>query len=410
MLNLEHTQSDLESYLSNLSSEMAFDKGKYNQDFNEFYYKSLKTKRNVDTKNLTNLVFSLLPRIEHYIADNVMIIESLQDSFHDLIANAFIIADRAAFEFVQSHYRLDTNSLNINYIDNIISGKDLDALINTLNRTESSYIAAIGGGRTIDYAKFLSFKTPFKLLAIPSSLSTHVYASTKIHALQPINDLGFAKTIDGEAAHLTLIDFKLLNDLYAKNKRLIFSGFGDILAFVNAQNDWKDGAKNGSEIYSEIVDQSIKYIINQLQKIKINLPMKYWVKDYVFIQCLLCNITDWVGSAPASGAEHLFAKCIEDEIGEAPLHGELVALGVLIFCFVRGKDVDLAKKLLKKFNIPTKFQDLDINKDIVVNALCKSHIEGERKNRFTILNKIDNSKTYFTTVINSMIASSLMTE
>ena len=36
-----------------------------------------------------------------------------------------------------------------------------------------------------------------------------------------------------------------------------------------------------------------------------------WIKEYIFAQVLLCNITDWSGSAPASGAEHFFANLYE---------------------------------------------------------------------------------------------------
>jgi glycerol dehydrogenase-like iron-containing ADH family enzyme len=201
----------------------------------------------------------------------------------------------------------------------------------------------------MDYAKYISFKTDAKLLAIPSSLATHVYASPKIHALEPIKELGYKMTIDGNPAHLTFIDINLLSYLFPNKQRLVFSGFGDIMAFINARNDWKDSAKKGNERYSIFVDESIDLVIKTLENINIAEPLDNWISEYIFIQCLLCHITDWVGSAPASGAEHLFAKCIEDEVSEEPLHGEVVALGVLIFCYIRKKDVNLVRHLLDKF-------------------------------------------------------------
>ena len=106
----------------------------------------------------------------------------------------------------------------------------------------------------------------------------------------------------------------LLDNLYQKNNRLILSGFGDLMAFINARYDWIQSSKNGNERFSSIVDKSIDFIISKLESIDLKKPLKFWIEEYVFIQCLLCNITHWVGSAPASGAEHLFAKCIEEEV------------------------------------------------------------------------------------------------
>ena len=144
---------------------------------------------------------------------------------------------------------------------------------------------ALGGGKTLDFAKFISLKSDEILISIPSSLATHVYASPKIHALPPIKELGFENTIDGESSHLTLLDIKLLNKLYQINPRLILSGFGDLMAFINARYDWEISSKIGKERYSKIVDESVGYIISTLMNLDIKKPFKMWIEEYAFIQC-----------------------------------------------------------------------------------------------------------------------------
>ena len=182
------------------------------------------------------------------------------------------------------------------------------------------------------------------------------------------------------------------------------------MAFINAREDWNLSIERNKGRFNYVADYFITFIVNTLKNIDIKIDFEQWIEEYVLIQVLLCNVTHWVGSAPASGAEHLFAKCIEDELSELPLHGEVVALGVLIFCYIRQQSVDEIVSLLKKFNISTKFNELNINKEATINALVNSHKEGIRKSRYTILDEIENSKKYYTDVIDSMISDKLIKE
>ena len=378
------------------------------KDWREFYDMSFCTRRNRDTHDLiAHLSPHLKGRLES-ISDNVMIFPSLKDSVENLVAQGFVVADRIAFDFLEYTYGVSLEPSEINYIDDICDGKDLENIISAYETSSNHIIIAVGGGRTMDYAKYISWVTGAKLLAIPSSLATHVYASPKIHALDPIKDLGFSKTIDGNPAHLTLIDVNLLSSLFANKKRLVFSGFGDIMAFINSQNDWKDSAKDGKERYSLFADKSIDLVIKTLVEIDVSAPLATWISDYIFIQCLLCHITDWVGSAPASGAEHLFAKTIEDEISEQPLHGEVVALGVLIFAYIRGQDVGLTVSLMRKFQISNELKQLGLTKNALVKALTRCGNEGLKKKRYTILQDLDDSPDFFRGVIAGMINENLL--
>ena len=378
-------------------------------DFKRFYDTSFNTIRNKKTDEIIKSSPSFFTE-NRFISDNIIIINSSNDGFYNYLKNSIVIADRNAIAFTNQLYNLQLNNEKIFYIDEIKTGFDLQNLINHVNETNFQYLFAIGGGRTMDFAKFISFKSNLSLISLPSSLATHVYASPKIHALPPIKELGFVNTIDAESSHLSILDLKLLNNLYEKDNRLILSGFGDLMAFINARYDWIKSSKDGNERFSGLVDKCIDYIISKLINIDITKSFSEWIEDYIFIQCLLCNITHWVGSAPASGAEHLFAKCIEDEVFNSPLHGEVVALGVLIFCYIRNKDIDLVLYLKKKFNISNSFKDLNVNKNAIINALNKSLYEGNRKKRYTILNDLNITNGFFQETIDSMILNKLLRE
>ncbi len=393
-------ESKLEFYFKNFQS---------NLDFKEFYKTSFNTQRNKKTKYILEN-YSFLLSENNFISDNILVVDSIKGYLRELTENALIIADKIALEFLNNLYQLPIIMKNVYFIDEINSGDDLQKIINIARKGNQLHLLALGGGKTLDFAKFISLKSDEILISIPSSLATHVYASPKIHALPPIKELGFENTIDGESSHLTLLDIKLLNKLYQINPRLILSGFGDLMAFINARYDWEISSKIGKERYSKIVDESVGYIISTLMNLDIKKPFKMWIEEYAFIQCLLCNITHWVGSAPASGAEHLFAKCIDEELAFPPLHGEVVAIGVLIFCYIRNKEVNKVLLLLEKFNISNSFKSLNINKIAVINSLKNCLHEGKKKNRYTILNDLKLEPYFFENIINTMLDKKILKE
>ena len=248
----------------------------------------------------------------------------------------------------------------------------------------------------------------FTMLAIPSSFTTHVYASPKIHALPSIKELGHKLTIDGPAPHLAVLDAGMLTDLESKNTRLIYAGFGDIMAFINAREDWHLSCDRGHAQFSKQADTFVADAIQRLQDINISGPLTSWMADYSYIQVLLCNITDWVGSAPASGAEHLFAKCAEDVAQDLPLHGELVALGTLLFAKLRNKNLDLTLELFEKFHLPRSLSAIGLTKENVIEALNASLEYGQYKKRFTILDELESQEDVFNNLIDDALATGLL--
>ena len=127
--------------------------------------------------------------------------------------------------------------------------------------------------------------------------------------------------------------------------------------------------------------KSIKKVEDILENINIKKPINHWIKEYIFAQVLLCNITDWSGSAPASGTEHFFANLYEKKFPGKILHGELVALGTLIFRYLRGSNYRKIKKLMKKFKIKNSIKKFKITKSRIIQILllCKKRRSEKKK-------------------------------
>lgn len=273
------------------------------------------------------------------------------------------------------------------------------------------YIVSLGGGRVMDIQKFIGYKSKKNMIAFPTSLASHVYASPKIHALPVIKEFGYDLTIDGDPPHISFLDMKLLNQLYNENPRLIFAGLGDISAFITAKYDWILSKSKDLSERNYFVESLIDDVIIWLKNFSSDTPFELWAKDYHIIQSLLCNITDWEGSAPASGSEHLFALSVEEYTADSlPLHGELVALGVIIMSAVQKNEFLNVAKIIERLGLPKKLSDIGIDVNIIIKSFNQSLSKGIKKNRYTVLNELDEPEEKIKQIIHQLFKYDIIQE
>ena len=325
--------------------------------------------------------------------------------------NTLFIVDSSAFSNLKNYFsdEIIVNPKHINYINDLATGEDLKKVYLYLEKNSIELLVGIGGGRTADLLKFISYETGLPCIAIPTSLASHVYASPKIHALSAIKDLGYELTIDGSASDLTLLDIDYLDYVFKSNKRLIMAGFGDLMAFWTALKDWELACDNNKNKFNYFVMEVIKDIFKMFESIDVEIQFSKWVRDYILIQNLLCHITDWVGSAPASGSEHLFAHTIEKYHQDSmPIHGELVALGVIIFSSLHNLDQKKIIKLLEKFNLPRSLSNIGVTKKSIVNALIDSKKYGQEKSRYTIVEELNYGKKDWELIVDELMKNEII--
>jgi glycerol-1-phosphate dehydrogenase [NAD(P)+] len=388
------SQKDIERNF-NLAMEQTFQTDLYRDSLN------LSASLQLDCTPVYSIMNSI-QAVDNYIGD-------IWEGIH---MNALLITDDQSFDYASTFFpqfrNLSPRSV-CNISDQLTSDKLQYLIDKCLKENEINYIVSLGGGRVMDIQKFIGFKAKKKMIAFPTSLASHVYASPKIHALPVIKEFGYDLTIDGLPPHLAFLDIRLLDHLYSENPRLIFAGLGDISAFITAKYDWilsksRDGADRNYFVESLIED-----VITWLKNFSADKPFQDWVKDYHLIQALLCNITDWEGSAPASGSEHLFALSVETYTEQSlPLHGELVALGVIIMSDVQENcELDVAK-LIKGLGLPTTLSVIGIDREIIIKGFIDSLPKGKKKGRYTILNEISNHESKIKEVLDSLIEKKIL--
>jgi glycerol-1-phosphate dehydrogenase [NAD(P)+] len=347
------------------------------------------------------------------ISDNVIAVKGELDTLLcKILYTSVIITEEVPFGFLKRALPgFDLEACEAIFdIGQIQTGANLKATIDDIKKKDPTYLVGIGGGRVADILKFIGWKNDILTISIPTSLATHVYASPKIHALKPIHEYGYAQTIDGEPSSLSVLDIELMTTLKKENIRLLRAGLGDIMAFVTARPDWHLSIRSKNSTQNYFVDDQIEKIIDMLGNIQIGEDFTTWYYDYLKMQSMLCNITDWCGSSPASGSEHLFAKCAEDVAQGSPFHGELVVLGVILMGHIHKLDEFKINKLVKQLQLPTSLAEIGLVKDEVLQALLESRTYGQKKNRYTIFEEINNSENYFLEIINECMEQGFITE
>ncbi len=241
------------------------------------------------------------------------------------------------------------------------------------------FILGIGGGKTIDVAKYVAYRLNVNFISIPTAPShdgiTSPFASIK--------GLGKPVSVKAKMPYAIIADIDVLS---AAPRRLINAGIGDTIGKLVAVRDWKLASKLTGEYYGDYTASlallSAKHALN-CTKI-IHRDLKYSVR--LLTEALISSgvAMGMAGSTrPASGSEHLFAHAVDLLQPNLAMHGELVGIGTIIMAYIHGirwKDI---RNALNKIGSPTTAKELGIPNEVIIRALTIAHTI--RPERYTIL-------------------------
>lgn len=243
-------------------------------------------------------------------------------------------------------------------------------------------VVGIGGGTAIDKAKYLANELGLKCIAIPSMLSTNVFATNKIAY---INKEGKKMTIDGVLPDMVIYDESLIepDSVYS------IYGLADALSSLIALKDWEIADYDGVEPIDKecYADSAI-----MLAKAKNLIKHHDFDRKKIFGVLLESGyVTNKYGSGrPESGSEHIIAKSLE-QLTQLP-HAVAVCFGMLVSsqyhnCF------DEVVELIKGIGI---FEEIeDISPALLKLALVDIQ---PRPDRYTILDVLTRDNFFIESV------------
>ncbi len=241
------------------------------------------------------------------------------------------------------------------------------------------FIAGLGGGKSIDVAKYAAAEVGAEFISIPTVAShdgiTSPFASLK----------GFEKPISRKAKppSIIILDVEVISKA---PRRYNIAGFGDLIGKITAVRDWKLAHRLRGEYYGEYAASlallSARHVSQYAHDIAAGTKEGY----RVLLEALVSSgvAMGIAGSSrPASGSEHLFAHALFTIARNPPLHGEAVGVGTIMMSYLHALNWKRIRRLLERVGAPVTAEQLGVTEDEVVEALVKA--ASIRPERYTIL-------------------------
>ncbi|MGC9209763.1 MAG: NAD(P)-dependent glycerol-1-phosphate dehydrogenase [Acidilobus sp.] len=246
-------------------------------------------------------------------------------------------------------------------------------------RDRADVLLGLGGGRSIDLAKYAAAELKKDFISVPTAPShdgiTSPFATLK----------GFERPYSKIARppKLLLLDIDVLG---SAPRRLAAAGFGDLIGKFTAVLDWRLAHRLRGEYYgayaASLALMSAKHVSSYAREIGLGKKegLRALVEALVSSGVAMCIAGS---SRPASGSEHLFAHALEVVSASPPLHGEAVGVGTIMMSYLHGLRWSRIKRLLKLVGAPTTAKELGVKDEEVIEALVRA--ASIRPERYTIL-------------------------
>ena len=263
-------------------------------------------------------------------------------------------------------------------IDNQI--KSLKKIQKDVKKDNSDLIVGIGGGRSVDTAKLISYNLGKPFVSLPTAASHDGMASpfVSVKSNKP-------HSIVATAPMGVFVDIDIIKKAPAK---LLASGCGDLIANIIAVKDWQLGHKKKKEYYgryaANLALMSAKIVMeNSSEFAKKGLDARVIVEGLISAGVASCIAGS---SRPCSGAEHLVSHALDKLAPGIGLHGEKCGLGSIMIGKLQGQDWKKIVKTLKDVGAPTSAKQIGLKPEVIVKALMIA--QDLRPERYTILKEI----------------------
>ena len=264
--------------------------------------------------------------------------------------------------------------------------KSLNQIQKDVKKDNSDLIAGIGGGRSVDTAKLISYNLGKPFVSLPTAASHDGMASpfVSVKSDKP-------HSIVATAPMGVFVDIDVIKKAPAK---LLASGCGDLIANIIAVKDWQLGHKKKKEYYgryaADLAMMSAEIVMeNSSEFAKKGLDARVIVEGLISAGVASCIAGS---SRPCSGAEHLFSHALDKIAPGIGLHGEKCGLGSIMMAKLQGQDWKKIVKTLKNVGAPTTAKQIGLKPEMIIEALTIA--QDLRPERYTILkeNKMTKKK------------------
>lgn len=250
-------------------------------------------------------------------------------------------------------------------------------------------ILGLGGGTALDTAKYAAFVSNVPYIAIPTALSNDGVCSpvSVLYAENERKHSFTSKIPDG-----LLIDTDIILDA---PRILLEAGVGDTISNYTALLDWQlaceENADRPNDFAYILAENAFNSLLYSEAKNLNTIPGIKMLAESLVLSGLAMHITG--NSRPCSGSEHLFCHAMDELFDHNIPHGILVGMGSIAACDLQKRDYHVLLSFLDAYQVSVNPEKRGVTEEQFVKAWL--YAPQVRKDRYTILNKINLSEQYF---------------
>ncbi len=201
-------------------------------------------------------------------------------------------------------------------------------------------IVAIGGGKVIDFCKYLAFVSRLPVISVPTSISNDGFSS-------PMSSLyvnGSRKSLKAKMPDGVIVDTAIIQKC---PEAFIYSGIGDLMSNITAVFDWKLAARQENKPINDFAAlislNAVENFINYGNKDIRDIELLRLVSGSLVMNGTAMEIGQ--SSRPSSGSEHLISHAYDKVAENSTLHGLQVGVATYAISWLQEYKHDVIKKV-----------------------------------------------------------------
>ncbi|MEM9657898.1 MAG: iron-containing alcohol dehydrogenase [Planctomycetota bacterium] len=228
-------------------------------------------------------------------------------------------------------------------------------------------VLAIGGGRAIDFGKYLASERRCRLVSLPTVLSVDAFATPQAglrinHRVEYVGDA---------SPDPLVIDFDLLR---TAPPELNIAGAGDLLSIHTAAFDWELAAAAGQSEYpfSAADVAAARRILHSVHdhaaaiRECTDVGLQAIVEGYLRVNALCLPAGHY---RVEEGSEHFLFYELEERLRRPFIHGRIVALGIYVMSAWQRNNHQQVVDLMDELGLDYRPQAMDIGREDLTASL-----------------------------------------